>query len=147
MRLRRAEAADAVEIAGCIEAAYAVYRAAGIALPPVSDGVAEDIRDNRVWVAQEQGIVGVLIAVPGAEGWHLANLAVHPAYHRRGIARLLLDRMAGAARQAGVFDLVLTTHVRMPDNVALYTRLGWYETGREGDKVFMTRHLDGAQEG
>lgn len=131
MRLRRAEAADA----------------AGIALPPVSEGVAEDIRDNRVWVVQEQGIVGVLIVVPGAEGWHLANLAVHPGCQGRGVARLLLERMARAAIRAGVFDLVLTTHVRMPDNVALYARLGWYETGRVGDKVFMARHSDGAQEG
>ena len=109
MRLRKAEAADAAGIVDCIEAAYAGYRAAGIALPPVSEGVAEDIRDNRVWVAQEQGIVGVLIAVPGAEGWHLANLAVQPGCQGRGIARLLLDRMARAAMRAGVFDLVLTT--------------------------------------
>lgn len=144
MELRRAVHADVAGIIACIGAAYAGYRAVGIALPPVSEGVAEDVRDNLVWVVQEQQIAGVLIAVPGAQGRHVANLAVHPAHRGRGLGRLLLERMEQAAWQAGVSDLALITHVRMPENVAIYARLGWVETDRAGDKVFMARRLGGA---
>jgi GNAT superfamily N-acetyltransferase len=144
--LRRAEAADVNGITACINAAYAGYRATGIDLPDVAAGVAEDVRDNLVWVAVDPQIFGVLVAVPGRSGWHLANLAVHPEASGQGIARRLLAQMEDAARRADVFDLALTTHIAMPDNVAIYTRLGWIETGREGNKVFMARRLGDAEQ-
>jgi N-acetylglutamate synthase-like GNAT family acetyltransferase len=145
MSVRKAKAGDVDEIIACIQAAYEGYRQAGIALPPVADGVAEDVRDNQVWVWEQAGdIAGVLIAVAGAENWHLANLAVDPAYAGRGLAKALLARMEDAAHAFGVTNLALTTHIAMPDNVTIYTRLGWIETGREGNKVFMARRLGDA---
>jgi GNAT superfamily N-acetyltransferase len=145
--LRRAAAGDVSGIMACISAAYAKYRAAGIDLPPVADGVAEDVRDNQVWVALAGGkLAGVLVAVAGADHWHLANLAVDPGFGGRGVARRLLACFEDGARQAGVLDLVLTTHIAMPDNVAIYAHLGWSETGREGNKVFMARRLDATEQ-
>lgn len=147
IEIRTAQSEDVIGIEACIEVAYARYRDAGIALPPVSEGVAEDVRDNLVWVALEAGnVAGVLIAVASRDAWHLANLAVHPGYGGRGLGRALIERMEDAAKRAGVGDLALTTHVAMPDNVAIYTRLGWHETGREGDKIFMVRRLSGKEE-
>jgi GNAT superfamily N-acetyltransferase len=142
MDLRKASAADVDGIIACIDAAYQKYRSEGIELPAVSAGVATDVRDNLVWVAVEESkVAGVLIAVAGASGWHLANLAVSPVCAGRGVARALLGVMEDAAMRAGVTDLALTTHVDMPDNVAIYTRLGWVEAGREGNKVYMARRL------
>ncbi len=144
--VRMALPEDVAGVVACIDAAYAGYRAAGITLPPVSDGVDDEVRNNLVWVAVEDGqVAGVLIAVAGQDGWHLANLAVHPSFSGRGLARKLLARMEGAALQLGVRDLAFTTHVAMPDNVDIYSRLGWVETGREGNKVFMARRLGDAE--
>ena len=141
MKLRRANPQDVDGIIVCIEAAYAGYRTAGIDLPAVSDGVAKDVDQNLVWVVEDKLIAGVLIATAGTEKWHLANLAVHPNYAGRGLARQLLAQMESAAQGAGIYKLGLTTHVAMPDNVAIYERLGWRETSREGHKVFMARDL------
>lgn len=148
MEIRRATIGDATAISTCIEAAYAGYRQAGIALPPVSDGVAEDIRDNQVWIAEVRGAVaGVLMAVAGDVAWHLANIAVDPEYSGQGVGRRLLALLEHAALAADARELVLTTHVEMPQNVALYQHLGWSETGREGNKVFMRKALKGPLDG
>jgi len=144
MKARRARIGDVAAISTCIEAAYAAYRQAGIALPPVADGIAEDIRDNQVWVAEaEAEVAGVLIAVVGNAAWHLANIAVDPQYSGRGVGRQLLDVLERAAWAAGAQRLNLTTHVEMPQNIALYQHLGWSETGREESKVFMQKGLKG----
>ena len=47
-RIRRAEQTDVAEMAACFAAAYAPARAEGVSLPPVSEGLDEDIRDHLV---------------------------------------------------------------------------------------------------
>lgn len=46
-----------------------------------------------------------------------------------------------ACRAAGLHELRLATHVKMPQNVAIYGRLGWIETGRDDRKVMMVKRL------
>lgn len=143
-RLRRAEPEDAAALAACIDAAYEVYAARIPDLPAVSEGIAEDISRNVVWVATRAGRVGgglVLIVKPD----HLlvANVAVAPAAAGTGLGRALLDRATEEARTRGKAELRLSTHIDMPENVRLYEHLGWRVTGRAGTRVRMSRPANG----
>lgn len=140
--IRRAEPQDAAQLAACIEAAYSVYAERGLDLPAVSEGIEHDIDDNIVWVAVlGQRVIGGLILVRQEDHAIVGNVAVAPSATGLGVGRALLDRARHEARELGYGKLRLTTHVGIPENVRLYERLGWRETGRTGSKVHMERHL------
>lgn len=142
LRIDRATPADAPGLTTCIDAAYAGYRAQGIDLPPVSEGVAEDIARSRVWVARDGAAIvgGLILSLDGAVAY-LQNVAVHPDHGGRGIGRALVDNAVRHARASNCTTVRLTTHVAMPDNVALYRHLGWQVTRQDSDKVFMSQNL------
>lgn len=140
--LRRAQLTDAVGLAACIDAAYASSLARIDDLPAVSDGIEAEIEINQVWVGERDGeIVGGIVLVV-ADGYGvLANVAVAPAARGTGLGRALIERVETEARRLGLAALRLSTHVAMPENVRLYERLGWRETGRAGAKVMMEKDL------
>ncbi len=139
---RRAEAEDAASLADCIDKAYADHRQRLDDLPQVSEGLANDINANLVWVAElDHQIVGGLVLVLGDESAVLANIAVDPACAGMGIGRGLIEQAETHCRQLKKKELVLSTHVAMPENVSLYEHLGWKETGRSGNKVHMAKLL------
>ena len=139
--VRRAEPGDAAGLAACIDAAYAPARARGIDLPPVADGVDQDIRNHLVWLAEDGNILGGIVVALRGDRAHLVNIAVHPAYGGRGIGKKLIETAVGAARDRGAMWMDLATHVDMPENVVMYGHLGWQETGRRANKVLMSRRL------
>jgi len=77
----------------------------------------------------------------------LDNIAVRPDRQGHGLGRRLIAFAETEARRRGFTELRLYTHERMTENIALYTRLGFIETGRGRDagydRVFMTKHLPG----
>ncbi len=129
-------------MAACIDAAYAKYAQRISDLPKVSEGCAEDIADNQVWVA-EQGdeIIAGLVLIAGDGFIKLANLAVHPDHGGRGLGRKLIELAEAEARRQGFDEMRLNTHVDMPENVRLYEHLGWVEVSRSTNTVSMTKHL------
>jgi len=140
--LRPAKSTDANGLTRIIDAAYAGYAARGIELPPVSEGVDEDIAENTVLIAENAGtVLGGAILMLQCEKAKLANLAVHPDHGGRGIGGALMHAAVQAAREAGHATLHLTTHVDMLENVALYRHLGWTMTSTEGNKVLMMFNL------
>ena len=141
--IRPAVTEDAVPLAACVDAAYAGYRARIKDLPRVSEGVADDIQTNLVWVAElDHKIVGGLILALGIDHAVLANLAVHPDAGGMGIGRGLIERAEAECRKKRKAELRLSTHIAMPENVDLYRHLGWEETARSGSKVNMTKQLE-----
>ena len=141
-QIRRAVGADADALTSCISAAYAGYFQAGIDLPDVSAGVAEDIAAHLVWVHETGADItgGIFVSHQGAEA-HLMNLAVHPDHMGKRIGSALIDTALAHLVDLGVCEVHLATHKDMPDNVSLYEHLGWRVTGRDGAKVLMTRTL------
>ncbi len=131
---------DLSELEAAFEAAYAPIRARGVALPEIAQGLETDLRDHMVWVAEANGDIcgGVIAAQSGTVG-QVVNVAVDPRFFGRGIGRLLIDMAIDALVAGGATEVRLTTHVEMPENVALYTHLGWRETGRAGLKVHMSK--------
>ncbi len=140
--IRRAMPSDAPTLTECIIAAYAGYAAQGLELPPVSEGVLLDIRDNIVWVAADRAHIlgGVILSVRG-DAADLMNIAVHPGAAGQGVGRALIDAAIQSALEAGHTVIDLATHRDIPKNVALYEHLGWQVTARNGNKVHMSRNL------
>ena len=103
--IRRAMPSDAATLTDCITAAYADYVRQGIDLPPVSEGVLMDIRDNVVRVAADGTHIlgGVILSVRG-ETADLMNIAVHPGAAGRGVGRALMAAALEVARAAGHTD-------------------------------------------
>jgi len=141
-KIRRATPADAASLTTCIDNAYSVYAGKGIDLPDVSEGIAEEIQKNLVWVAVlGQQIVGGLVLIAREDNAVLVNVAVDPSATGSGLGRALIDRAEQEARTQGLGRICLTTHVKIPENVRLYRHLGWHETSRAGNKVHMEKSL------
>ena len=88
------------------------------------------------------GIAGCAILDTDGSNAHLVNIAVDPGFRGHGPRQnpdVLLRNTA--PRQTGATAMDLATHIGIPENVALYRHLGWSETSRNGNKVFMTKKL------
>ena len=140
--LRRAKDSDVKDLTSCIDAAYAIYAERISDLPDVSEGLHDDIESKIVWVAvQNQTIIGGLILSAEKDFMQLVNIAVHPDASGRGVGRLLIAKAEEETSRHGLSGMQLSTHVDMPENVALYEHLGWEEMERSARKVKMRKFL------
>jgi ribosomal-protein-alanine N-acetyltransferase len=81
-------------------------------------------------VAEVSGqLAGYLVAWLGPGEGHVGNIAVVPAYRRRGVARALLDELLGRARSTGVGRLTLEVRVSNFAAQELYRRQGFRLAG------------------
>ena len=129
--IRLARAADADAVRQVVQAAYRPYVVRmGKPPGPMLDDYAQRIADAQVWVLEDDGIVvGVLVLEDGRTGLLLDNLAVSPDAQGRGHGRRLLAFAEHEARRRGHAEVQLYTNVVMTENVALYARHGYRETG------------------
>ena len=140
--IRKAEPGDSLGLADCFKAAYASYARRIDDLPAMPDDFSEDIANYQVWVAEaDSRIAGGLVLIPSEGFMLLANVAVHPDCRGAGLGRELVALAEAEAVRQGYGEMRLATHVDMPENVALYRRLGWDESGRQGNKVTMRKDL------
>ncbi len=138
---RLAQAYEAEAITRLIDAAYQPYRDQGVVLPDVSGGIDRMIAAGQVWVAGRAEVQGVLVVTIAPPKTHLMNVAVAPDAHGKGLGGKLIGHAVDLARDAGYEEIALATHVDLAGNIALYHHLGWEETGRDGNRVMMTRGL------
>ncbi len=140
--IRRAKLQDGASVKSCIERAYAPVKSQIGDLPDVSAGVEEDIATKVVFIAETgTRIAGCAILGLTKASAHLVNLAVDPDFQGAGLGKALIRTVEAHARACGAGQIHLATHVRMPENVALYTHLGWHEASRSGNKVLMNKKL------
>src|SRR5712671_5720593 len=94
---------------------------------------------------RDSTIAAIIVLLPKLDHLLLDNIAVRPDRQGQGLGRLLIAFAEDEARRLGYAELRLYTHEKMVENIALYTRLGFVETGRGHeagyDRVFMTRWL------
>ncbi len=88
------------------------------------------IKMGYVWVEDGNLIGNVSIYpanLPGGDHrtWIIANVAVHPAYQRRGIARRLMEISLEALRQRGARAAILQVDYHNHIAIHLYERLGF----------------------
>jgi GNAT superfamily N-acetyltransferase len=143
--IRAARPDDRLAVEAIVNAAYSVY-IARIGKPPgpmLDDyGVLIDTGAVSVWQEPNGPIAAIIVLLPKHDHLLLDNIAVDPGHQGKGIGRQLIAFADAEARRLGYGELRLYTHEKMTENIALYTRLGFVETGRGHDagydRVFMT---------
>jgi ribosomal-protein-alanine N-acetyltransferase len=73
---------------------------------------------------------GYLIAWIVAGECHLLNICVHPAWQRRGMAQILLQRLFETATSLGADAILLEVRAGNMPAIRLYEKLGFNQVGR-----------------
>jgi ribosomal protein S18 acetylase RimI-like enzyme len=146
--IRRARPGDRAAVEAIVAAAYAPYiELIGKPPGPMLDDYGALIAQGAVSVLETaDGRIGaILVLLPKPDHLLLDNIAVRPERQGQGLGRRLIEFAEAEARRLGHRELRLYTHEKMVENIALYRRLGFLETGRGHeagyDRVFMTKHL------
>jgi len=147
--IRRAAPQDQAAVEAIVAAAYGKY-AARIGKPPgpMLDDYAALIAAGAVSLSTEPDgtIAALIVLLPKPDHLLLDNIAVRPDRQGRGLGRELIAFAETEARRLGHDELRLYTHATMTENIALYARLGFAETGRGHDagydRVFMAKRVD-----
>ncbi len=153
MRIRPAQPADVPALRALAERAYAPYvPRIGRRPAPMDEDYAAEVAAGSVHVIEEEGGPAGLVVLVAARGHLLVqNVAVAPERQGRGLGRALLDFAEEEARRRGLGELRLYTNAAMRENVRLYRRLGYVETGRRSEggfeRVFLRKPLDAGAAG
>ena len=146
--LRTARPEDRAAVEAIVNAAYSVYvERIGKPPGPMLDDYGRLIGEGVVSLLEADGaIAGLIVLLPKSDHLLLDNIAVHPDRQGRGLGRRLIAFAESEARRRGFVELRLYTHATMTENIALYTRLGFRQTGRGHeagyDRVFMAKPVD-----
>ena len=144
--IRPANPTDRAAVEAIVREAYSIYLGRMDRPPgPLLDDYAALIRDGAVSVLDDDTIRAIIVLLPQPDHLLLDNIAVGPGSQGTGLGRRLIAFAEAEARRLGFTEVRLYTHQTMTENIALYTRLGFVETGRGRengyDRVFMTKHL------
>ncbi|APU13415.1 MULTISPECIES: GNAT family N-acetyltransferase [Actinoalloteichus] len=119
-------ASDVPMLVAVSTAAGRLFAEHGIVLPE-DDPAATIAEADDVLVADlpSAGPVGFAATTVLDGDWHLAELAVHPAYGRRGIGGSLLRATVDRARRRGFDRVSLTTFADLAFNAPWYAHRGF----------------------
>jgi ribosomal protein S18 acetylase RimI-like enzyme len=136
--IRLADIEDRAAVEAIVEAAYAPYvPRIGRKPGPMLDDYAARIREGRVHVLEDEGVIhGILVLIAEEGSMLLDNIAVGPRAQGLGYGRKLLEFAERSALDAGYRSIRLYTHEAMTENIALYSRIGFVETHRAEEKGF-----------
>ncbi|MEW5986878.1 MAG: GNAT family N-acetyltransferase [Chloroflexota bacterium] len=131
--IRRASLADADIITELTAAAYSRHVPRLGRLPqPMTADYRQMVAEHPIWLLYlGSEPAGVLVLIVEAEALLIYSVAISPPHQKQGLGRRLLAWAEQEARRAGYTLIRLYTNVLMEENVALYRRLGYEETGRE----------------
>jgi ribosomal protein S18 acetylase RimI-like enzyme len=141
MQVRRAEPDEAAAVTAVIHAAFAPYRGKLVPESSAHDEtvatVAKKMANGGAVVAEESScMLGASLFEVEGDALYIGRLAVLPEARRRGVAVLLVDAIERIAREEGRARLTLGVRLVLDDNIRLFTRLGFRETGRTSHPGF-----------
>ena len=147
IRPARPDDRDAVE--AVVHAAYSIYvHRIGKPPGPMLDNYTTRIADGSVSVVADStgNIAGIIVLILNSDHLLLDNIAVRPNYQGQGFGRVLIEFAEREAERLGYSRIRLYTHEKMTENIDLYRRIGFVESGRgqQGgyDRVFMVKDLE-----
>ncbi len=147
--LRPAVPRDVPGITECVCEAYMpLIERVGRQPGPMVDDYMDVLRHCQVHIAvAKDQTIGVVVLAKTHEGLRIDNIAVRPAFKRRGIGRMLLEFAETEARRQGYDSIYLYTNESLVENIELYCRIGYVEYDRRPDcgfpRVFMRKPLTG----
>ena len=145
--IRPAERGDAAVVRDLVRMAYSKYvERIGKEPAPVLEDYAALIRAGVVWVLAEGGeVLGVLVMRPADDHLFVDNVAVAPGHQGRGLGREQMAFAEERAEREGLPEVRLYTNEEMHENLAVYAKVGFEESGRGIDggyrRVFMRKRL------
>lgn len=154
LSIRRARTEDVPPLQAIINASYSKYieRIGRPPAPMVAD-YGELLRTRDVMILESTSddgsikMVGSIVLGIDAEAdaVRVNNLVVEPAAQGRGYGRVLMEFAEDVAREKGIGSMALFTNVKMHENIGLYLKLGYVETGRKGEdgyeRVYFRKQL------
>lgn len=130
--IRPAGRADLATVEEIVEKAYTPWIAVmGMRPMPLDADYRRLIADDRVSVLENGELDAIIVLIPERDCLLVDNIAVRPDRQGRGLGRRLMTFAEHQARTLGLGSLRLITNQKMLSNIALYTSLGYRETGRE----------------
>ena len=106
---------------------------------------------SRCWVAESDGRVAAMLVIwMIVDEAHIATIATHPDFRRRGISTALLERALQAAVDEGAVRAFLEVRAENHAAQTMYRQLGFGEDGRRPryykdngeDAILMSVNLD-----
>jgi len=131
-RIRLATTDDVRAVEQIVDDAYRIYiPRIGKPPGPMLDDYSARIAAGSVSLVEdgEGTVAGIIVLIPNNDHLLLDNIAVRPNYQGRGFGRVLIEFAEQQARQLGFTELRLYTHEKMTENIDLYRRIGFIETG------------------
>ncbi|ROW10098.1 hypothetical protein VMCG_02098 [Cytospora schulzeri] len=136
--IERAGLSDSDAIKQMVISAYAKYvpRMGGQEPAPMTEDyqaiITSQSQDVSVLRRRIDGdaVGAVLLSDPGEGFIKVNNIVVGPSAQGRGYGRLLMNYAEDVARERGRTALVLFTNETMTENITLYAKMGFVETGR-----------------
>lgn len=147
--IRPARTGESGAIRALVRRAYAMYVSRMGAEPgPMLDDYGKRVADGAVFMLErEETPAGILVLLPYDDHLLLDNVAVDPAFQGCGVGKALMAFAEQEAVRRGYGEIRLYTHETMVENITMYAKLGYEETGRGKqagyDRVFMRKILAG----
>ncbi|KAH8806103.1 acyl-CoA N-acyltransferase [Xylogone sp. PMI_703] len=138
---------DVFSIKGMVVAAYSKYiERIGKRPAPMDEDYDELVRSRDLCVLRADGeVTGLIHLWRDKDSIMINNVVVDPSHQGRGYGRLLMNYAENMAFTQGVAAITLYTNIHMHENITLYSKLGFTETGRrmeDGfDRVFFRKNL------
>ena len=144
VQIVRANRTHLSAIEACARAAYEKYvMRIGREPAPMMADFAAAIAAGHVRVAVDsERLMGYAVFYPRGDHLHLEILAVFPGCQGCGIGRALIAYVEDEARRLGLDAVDLYTNEKMTENLWLYPRLGYRETGRRSEDGFIPNPID-----
>ena len=134
---------DAEAVRTLTRAAYAKWISLiGREPKPMTADYHQAVQDHQIHLLHEgETLVALIELIPADDHFLIENLAVHPGFQHRGLARRLLDHAEALARVAGHSEIRLYTNQRFAENIALYQRRGFTITSEEAVPTGVVTHM------
>ncbi|KAF9763602.1 hypothetical protein IL306_003052 [Fusarium sp. DS 682] len=140
LTITRAETSDILSIQSMVNAAYEEYiPRIGKPPAPMTADYESLLSTHDIFILRTaQATVGALVLQhkDGADAAKVDNLVVDPSAQGRGYGKVLMRYAEDFARSRGCYALELYTNVKMVENLGLYLKMGFVETGRREEDGF-----------
>jgi ribosomal protein S18 acetylase RimI-like enzyme len=138
--IRPAVPADVPTVKAVTDAAYHHYiERIGRVPQPMEADHAANVAAGKVFVTGEP-VTGLVVVEEFADPLVLDRIAVHPAAHRTGVGRRLLDFVDARARALGLREVRLYTNAMMWENQKIYPKFGYEVVERRVDGPYDRIH-------